>query len=165
MQEEAILIGISQLGAVFAGFIAIFMVFTQTTGRFSPIDAVRARIIIFSSFSVVLTALLPLVMHGLGIAPTWLWRVAAGIYLLLAGMITFDILRTQRTLDKTEVPSKSTRMFRLIARSLVIGMFVVGAIILAGFGQGGGYYVLLLTMNLAMVGLTFISFAMHRLFA
>lgn len=163
MQEEAILIGISQLGAVFAGFIAIFMVFTQSTGRFSPVDAVRARIIIYSSFAVVLTALLPLVMQGLGIAPTWLWRVATGIYLLLGGMITFDILRSQRALDKTEGPSRSTRLFRLIARILVVGMFVVGALILAGFGQGG-YYVLLLTLNLAMVGLTFISFATHRLF-
>ena len=73
MREEATLIGISQLGAVFAGFIAIFMVFTQANGKFSPVDALRARIIIFSSFVLVLAALLPLVLHGLDITPCLLY--------------------------------------------------------------------------------------------
>ena len=164
MREEAILIGISQLGAVFAGFIAIFMVFTQANGRFSPIDAVRVRIIIYTSFAVVLASLLPIVLHGLGIAPEWLWRIATGAYLILGGIISFDIFQSQRALDKANAPDRNTRTIRIIARILNISLFVFGALIIAGVGHGG-YYVLLLVMNLTMAGLTFISSAMHRLFS
>jgi len=164
MQEDAILIGISQLASLFAGFIAIFVIFTQSTGKLSPGDTVRARIIIYLSFGLVLAALYPLVFHGLGIAPSWLWRLATGMHLLLGAMIAFRILRSQRTIDKTKAPDRSIKIFRLIARFLIVGLFVVGALILAGVGQGG-YYVLLLVMNLSMIALTFVSFAEHRLFA
>ncbi len=163
MREEAILIGISQLGAVFAGFIAIFMVFTQANGKFSPVDALRVRIIIYTSFLSVLAALLPIVLHGLGITHAWLWRLATTIYLLLCGSISFDILRIQRALGKTETPDRPTRTFQLIARILNLAMFIIGALILAGIGQGG-FYTLLLVINLTIAGITFISFAMHRLF-
>ena len=108
MKEEAILIGISQLGAIFVGFIAIFVIFTQSTSKLSSGDTVRARIIIHSSFAVVLAALSPLVLNGLGIAPSWLWRLATGIHLLLGGTITFNILRSQRTADKTKTPDRGS---------------------------------------------------------
>lgn len=163
MREEAILIGISQLGAVFAGFIAIFMVFTQANGKFSPVDALRVRIIIYTSFLSVLAALLPIVLNGLDITPAWLWRLTTVIYLLLSGSISFDILRNQRTLGKVETPDRATRTFQLIARFLSLAVFVVGVLILAGIGQGG-FYILILVINLTIAGITFISFAMHRLF-
>ena len=163
MREEALLIGISQLGAVFAGFIAIFMVFTQANGKFSPVDTLRARIIIFSSFVLVLAALLPLAMNGLAIAPAWIWPIATLIYLILAGMISIDVVRRQRALSKEEAPDRNTRIFQIIARILNIALFVTGILIIAGIGQGG-YYILALLINLIMAGITFISFATHRLF-
>ena len=45
MPEQPLLLGISQLGAFFAGFISIFMAFTQSNGKFSALDAVRVRAI------------------------------------------------------------------------------------------------------------------------
>ena len=163
MPEEAILIGLSQLGAVFAGFIAIFMVFTQANGKFSPVDALRVRIIIYTSFLSVLAALIPIVLHGLDIAPAWLWRLATTIYLLLSGSINFDILRSQRALGKVETPDRTTRTFQLIGRILNLAMFIVGALILAGIGQGG-LYIVMLFISLTTAGVTFVSFAMQRLF-
>ncbi len=163
MQEEAILIGISQLAAVFVGFIAIFLVFTQSNGKFTAIDAVRARIIVYSGFAVVLASLLPLVFHGLDVPSEWLWQLSTALYLVIGGLITLSVIRHQSNLDDNEEPSRTVRNFRLIARTLNMLLFVVGALVLIGIGDGG-YYVLMLVMNLVMAATSFLSFAIHRLF-
>lgn len=162
MEEQAILLAIADLGAIFAGLIAIFMVYTQSNGKFSDIDGVRARVIIYSSFAVVLAALLPVVLSGLNILPIWVWRIAATIYFGLGLMITFDVIRRQRALDKSGQTYKNMAFFRATSRVLNILLFALGVAVLIGFNQGG-LYVLMLVLNLLMAGLTFIAFALHRL--
>ena len=56
----------AQLGAAFAGFIAIFLIFARREGRFSAADSLRIRSIILASFSAVFFSLVPLVLHHAG---------------------------------------------------------------------------------------------------
>ena len=163
MEQEAILIGISQLGAVFAGFIAMFMVFSQSNGQFTAVDAMRARVILFSSFAVVLAALLPVVLYGLSIPGVWAWRIAAALYLIAGILITVDVVRNQMALDKTVGTPRQIEIIRLLSRVLNLALFLAGIAVFIGYRQGG-VYVLMLLMNLTIAGLSFLSFAMHRLF-
>jgi hypothetical protein len=66
MNAMSELVLFAELGAAFAGFIAIFLIFARREGRFSPADSLRIRSIILASFSVVFTALAPLVLGQAG---------------------------------------------------------------------------------------------------
>lgn len=48
---------LTELGAAFAGFVAIFLIFARRERRFSPADSLRIRSIILASFRVSSVAL------------------------------------------------------------------------------------------------------------
>jgi len=160
MSEEALLIGISQLAAVFAGFISIFMAFVQTGEKFSPADGVRARVIIYSSFVIVLAALLPMVIAALGASEPNAWRMAAVIYTAIGVLISFDIFRIRRALKQASVNSFESAS-SILSRLLNVAMFVIGLVVAFGLA-GGGFYILLLTMNLTLAAISFIAFVTNR---
>lgn len=159
MQEEAILIGISQLAAVFSGFIAMFIAFVQAGEKLPPNDGFRARIIIFSSFAVVLASLLPLVIAQYGVSAALVWRIATAIYLAFGIVITVDLYRRlARMPDK----GKSLPLVgRIATRIVTLAMFFLGIAILAGFG-GGKVYITMLVCNLSLAAMSFTAFAVER---
>jgi len=65
---------IAELGIGFAGFLAIFLIFVRSEGRFSPADSVRVRVIILSSFITIFMALLPLLLMLSDVATSTMWR-------------------------------------------------------------------------------------------
>ncbi len=80
----------AELGAAFAGFIAIFLIFARREGRFSPADSLRIRSIILASFSAVFLALVPLILQQAGLSGDVLWRTTSAIALVggsLAGVL------------------------------------------------------------------------------
>lgn len=161
MQEEAILIGISQLGAVYAGFIAIFLVFTRKDGRFSTADSLRVRSLLFSSFGVVAAGVAPLVFHAFGLADVNLWRASAMFVFLVGSISTLDIGRRHIKMsrdDKIEVGifhSVVTWGLNFIATGLLIAVVV-------GFG-GWAFYVLVVAIILAITIINFVTITLQRL--
>ena len=152
---------VAELGAVFAGFVSIFLAFTQANGVFTEIDKLRARIIIYSGFVVVLAALAPVVLHGFSLPSDFAWQTATGIYLFLAALVTFDVVGRQKKLRTKGDVSQSTRWFQFVSRVLNALVFVAAIPIFAGFNQSGFYFLMLVT-TLTMAGITFVSFALHR---
>lgn len=161
MREEAILIGFSQLGLVFAGFISIFLVFAKRDGRFSPADALRVRSIIYASFMVVLGALAPIVLSAYDISGEMAWRAGAAIFIGVGVISTIDAARRHLAMtrdDRAEVG---------IAHSVVSwGLNIVLTAVMVGivFGLGGAAnYILSLTLLLAIAASNFITIALQRL--
>ena len=152
---------IAELGAVFVGFVSIFLAFTQANGIFTEIDKFRARVIIFSSFMVVLAALVPVVLHGLKLPSVLVWQIAAGICVFIASITAFDAIRRQRKL-RTEDISRTTKWFQIVTRVLAALTFASAIPIFAAYNQPG-FYFLMLVSTLTVAGLTFVSFAIHRL--
>lgn len=70
---------LAELGAAFAGFIAIFLIFARREGRFTPADSLRIRSIIVASFAAVFLSLVPLILEQAGLSGGDLWRVTSAI--------------------------------------------------------------------------------------
>lgn len=159
MQEEDILLGISQLSIVFAGFISIFMAFIQKEERISEVDAIRARVVIYSSFGTSLAALTPLVLAGLGASEEIVWPISAGVYLALGTAISVDIFLRQRRAAGPRTVARAT--VGLVSWSMTALMSAISIAVILGFG-GGGLFVLVLVLNLALATLSFIAFVLER---
>lgn len=84
---------IAQLGAIYAGFLSIFLVFVRREGRFSPADSLWVRSIIYASFGVVFGALIPLAFSLFGFEGARLWRTASFIALAGAILSAGDVAR------------------------------------------------------------------------
>jgi hypothetical protein len=115
----------AELGAAFAGFIAIFLIFARREGRFSPADSLRIRSIILASFSAVFISLVPLVLHHAGFSGVALWRVASTVALiggLLAGGV---VARKHVTLAPTDRANVG-----VLHSVITWGLFAIAAIFL-----------------------------------
>jgi hypothetical protein len=116
---------LAELGAAFAGFIAIFLIFARREGRFSPADSLRVRSIILASFSAVFLSLVPLVLHHAGFSDVALWRVASSVA-LIAGLLAGGVVaRKQFALspaDRAEIGA--------IHSAITWGLFAIAALLL-----------------------------------
>jgi hypothetical protein len=72
----------AELGLGYAGFLAIFLIFTRQQEHFSAADSLRVRAIILASFTVVLASLLPLVVVEFVASSQILWRIVGGVMLI-----------------------------------------------------------------------------------
>jgi hypothetical protein len=162
MPEEGFLIGLSQLGATFTGFVTIFLVFVRQEERFSPADAFRIRALIYNSLVVVIYALVPLTLSFV-VSPSVLWRASAGLSFFAGLPFFFDSLRSHLAMTKEDrrqiVLPHTISSYGLI--------FVAGALVAAlalGYGHGSGFYVVALMLIFLSVLTTFVVLAFKNLF-
>ncbi|MEE9380039.1 MAG: hypothetical protein V3V03_01410 [Hyphomonadaceae bacterium] len=161
MQEEELLIGISQLGIGFAGFISIFMVFARRDGTFSAPDSIFVRAIIVSSFLIAAGALTPLVVAGFELSTPNIWRYSAISVLVISAVPTTNSVRKQVSLSSEDRAQIGT-LFSILVWSLAAAIVVLYGLVAFGIG-GGPLYILSLALNIGLVMVTFATFALRRL--
>lgn len=161
MQHEAVFIGISQLGAVFAGFIAIFTVFTRPDGRFSRAESLRIRSMLYASFLTVLGSLLPLVVSAYGVVPPALWRRSAILFLATGLIAVLDAARHNLSLERTQ-RMKVGRVHFYVSWALALAAVVLTGLTALGHG-GPGHYLLALLLTVAVAISNFVTTTLLRL--
>ena len=154
----------AELGAAFAGFIAIFLIFARREGRFSPADSLRIRSIILASFSAVFFSLVPLVLHRGGLSGASLWRAASAVA-LVGGLVQGAVVaRSQFALS----PEDRTDVGR-VHSVITWGLFTVAAILFMsnvfalGTAPAAWPYLASLTCILAIAAMNFVTIAFQRL--
>lgn len=115
----------AELGAAFAGFIAIFLIFARREGRFSAADSLRIRSIILASFSAVFLSLVPLVLHHAGISDVALWRVASMVAIVGGLMAGGVVARKHFALSQEDRADVG-----MIHSVITWGLFAIAAILL-----------------------------------
>lgn len=154
----------AELGAAFAGFIAIFLIFARREGRFSPADSLRIESIVLASFSVVFYALIPLVFARTEFDEATVWRVAS-LAALVSGLLQGSIVaRRQIALTPEERATVGS------GHSLVTwGLFGVAAILFSWNALGLGAspaawpYLASLACILGIAAMNFVTIAFQRL--
>lgn len=154
----------AELGAAFAGFIAIFLIFARREGRFSPADSLRIESIILASFSAVFYSLIPLVLVHAGLADAGLWRVASMVA-LAAGLLQGAIVARKQIALSTEDRGAVGGAHSLITWTLfgVAAAFFSWNAIGRGTGPAAWPYLAALVCVLAIAAMNFVTIAFQRL--
>ncbi len=154
----------AELGAAFAGFIAIFLIFARRDGRFSPADSLRIRSIILASFCVVFYSLVPLVLFRAGLSGVTLWRVASAVA-LVAGLAAGGVVaRKNLALSKADRAAVG-RLHSMITW----GLFAIAAVLFAANALGlaapptAWPYLASLVCALGIAATNFVTIAFQRL--
>tara|TARA_R110002073_G_scaffold246232_6_gene409073 strand:- start:6789 stop:7277 length:489 start_codon:yes stop_codon:yes gene_type:complete len=159
MDHENLLIGISQLGAVFAGFLAIVLVYAGKDGRMSPPRGLRARAILHSSFLVIFGALLPLVFDALHQDVSRVWQWSAIAVLPIGSLMVAEGVRHHLKMsagDRQQAGWLQTMVpwsFSGLGMALILGLAL-------GYGAGG-LYILALVLALASATISFMTMALE----
>ena len=162
MPEEALLIGLSQIGATFAGFVAIFLIFVRRDGRFSPADALRIRALIYTSLLVILTSLIPVMMTFV-VGEDVLWQRSAQLALAIGVMSIVDVARAHAAMTKADV-ADIVLLHAVITYGLAFAAAALVAILAFGLAAGSALYLIAVMLTLVSVVVTFITLAFKNLF-
>jgi hypothetical protein len=84
VDESSLLEMTAEVSVAFTGFIGIFLALAARDSRFAPGESFAIRLIVICSITPVFAAVLPLILHSLGLSGVGLWRVSS-IMLALAG--------------------------------------------------------------------------------
>jgi hypothetical protein len=160
MQHETLLIGISQLGAVFAGFIAIALAFARREEKMDVRDSLRTRSILHSSFCAIFGPLVPLVLHAMPVDDSVIWPASGAISLLLATALISGNIRFQLKMTATE--RRDAGLSVTLAPWLIAatGMSILAWVTFAN--GGAGFYILAMAIALTIASWNFIELALKR---
>lgn len=154
----------AELGAAFAGFIAVFLIFARRDGRFSPADSLRIRSIILASFSVVFFSVVPLVLSHAGYAGAALWRassIVAAIGGLPAGVVVAAKHIALSPIDRADVG--------MVHSVITWGLFLIATIFIisnafsTASGPSSWRYLASLVCILGIAASNFVTIAFQRL--
>ncbi len=162
MQHETILIGMSQLGAVFAGFIAIFSAFTKPDGKFSRSESLRIRSMLYASFVTVLGSLFPLVVSAYGVPDPDLWRRSAVLFLITGLAAVVNAARHETLWLKESQRAQLGRIHFFVSWGLTAAAVILVALTALGYGDAG-HYLLALLLTLAVALSNFATSILTRL--
>ena len=155
---------IAELGAAFAGFLAIFLMFAKREGRFSPVDSLAVRSMILTSFSTIFIALVPLALAALEFSEPVVWRASSGFGLLGFCLVAVNMGLSQRRIppsSRTDLNSALVIVVWLMASTAVA---LLTANVFAVFGSpSAGLHISALVVMLAITALNFSDIAFKRL--
>lgn len=162
MEHETLLIGLSQIGMIFAGLISVFIIFTAQDGAFASHEKMHVRGLVISCAALLITSLSPFAFFVYGVNDQMLWRVSAGFALFCSVIISFFVVPPYLKLSPEE--RKLNGYFHaaiVLGLEGVIALLLVLAII--GHAPAGNY--ILATMLIVPIGMSsFISFAYKRFY-
>ena len=158
MDEASLLETTAEVSVAFTGFIGIFLVLAAREGRFSPGDSFVIRLIVVCSIGPVFLAVLPLLLHALGLSSVPLWRASSVATLVAGAAVIAYLARQVRSLEHGE------------GRALNYGfvLWVVAAIAsvsnAAGWPRdpGGGLYLLAVWSIIGVAGGTFVELLFRK---
>lgn len=164
MQGSDELILLAELGAAFAGFLAIFLIFARRDGRFSPTDSLAVRSMILGSFMTLFLALAPLVLAALEIEPATVWRVSSALTLLVIVLVAVNMARAHRRIPRDARGDLKTGLV-VVAWTLATTVAVLSAINLLGLAgsRAAGVHLASLVAILGITAVNFSDIAFKRL--
>jgi hypothetical protein len=122
MDGESLLTAAIEVGIALAGFSGIVAVLgRRTEGGWSIADKIRLQLLLQTSFSTILFAMLPLFLLSMRIAPSSIWRISSGIWLVY---IAVDVPVRMRQIARSREESAETISTRYVA-SLAAGLMAV----------------------------------------
>lgn len=120
MDGESLLTAAIEVGIALAGFSGIVAVLGRRTEEgWSTADKIRLQLLLQTSLSTILFAMLPLFLLSMRIAPSWIWRVSSGIWLVY---IAIDVPIRMRQIARAREESAETisrRYVGLLATGLI----------------------------------------------
>jgi len=147
---------IAELGAAYAGFLAIFLIFARREGRFSPSDGLAVRSMILGSFSTIFIALVPLALGTFDIVEENLWRVSSSFALFVSFLVGANMGLASRRLsteDRAELGFRAPMMAWALTALIVI-LFLCNALAVLGPPSAG----LHIAGLVALLGITTLNF-------
>jgi hypothetical protein len=90
--DSSILETTAEVSVAFAGFISIFLVLASRDGRFPLRDAFSIRVIVVSGVSPVFYAILPLLLHSLGVSEPAVWMASSGLMAVIFASIFAGVM-------------------------------------------------------------------------
>ena len=79
MEYENLLIGLSQIGMIFAGLISVFIIFEAREGKFPPHERMHISGLVLSCIALLICSLTPFVFFVYGFQDQILWRASASV--------------------------------------------------------------------------------------
>ena len=160
MQEQSLLIGLSQLAIVFSGLISVFIIFAARDGHFAPAERQHVRGLLMSSFPAVIASLMPFAFILYGAADTWVWQGSAILMLLLGVPMSAENFVHYLRLSKTD-KKENGYVHAIFAFGL---NFAIGALFtLSAFGIAAKANYIVSILLILLIGISsFVTFAAHR---
>ena len=160
MNEQAILIGLSHLGIVFAGLISVFIIFAARDGEFPPPERQHVRGLILTSFPVVIGSMLPFAFFLYGASDTVVWRGSGTIAFVLGTIMSVENFLTYLKMSKSDKKENGyAHAITAFGLNFVAGVMLAMASL--GIAAKANYIVALMVILLIGVS-SFVTFAAHR---
>jgi len=99
VDESSLLQTTAEVSVAFTGFIGLFLVLASRDGRFAPADSFVIRLIVICSIGPVFFAVLPLVLGGLGLSGSLLWRISSSLIAITGVVAIAHLVRQVRSLE------------------------------------------------------------------
>lgn len=163
MPEASLLETTAEVAITLAGFVGVFLVLARRDGAFSPADSFLIRVLVLCCVPPMFYAVLPLLLHGFGLAPTRVWATSSTIAATAITLISIHVMTTQARLPRDgtgNLPSWQSA-FSYGAVSGAILAHVVNAA--SWFGPAGGaLYTAGVWLVLFVGGVTFTLLILRR---
>ncbi|MEL7545463.1 MAG: hypothetical protein AAGJ84_02355 [Pseudomonadota bacterium] len=160
MEHESLLIGLSQIGMIFAGLISVFIIFAAKDGEFPPHEQMHISGLVLSCAALLIASLSPFAFFVYGLDGQLLWRVAAGFSLACCVILSFYGLTPYLKLSAEE--RKLNGYFHAVTVFGLVGVIsILYALAAIGRASSGNY--ILGTLLIVPIGMsTFTTFAFKR---
>lgn len=160
MEHEGILIGVAQIGAVFAGFLALVLVFSSNGERAEPVSAMHGRSVLYSSFLTIFGALFPLALLAAGLDEGLAWRIPAGAVLPAALPMLAESLRFYLRMKPEQ--RRALGLAIPITSWTISGIGITLSVLVAAGLLAGPVFVLAMVFALSAVTVNFMALALQR---
>jgi len=158
MNESSLLETTAEVSVAFTGFIGLFLVLASRDGRFAPADSFVIRLIVICSIGPVFFAVLPLVLDGLGLSGSPLWRTSSIIVASAGIAAAAHLARRLRSLE--------ARAGRSLNHGFVLGIVADGSCIANAAGwpwpPNGGVYLLTVWAIVGVAGGNFVELLFRK---
>lgn len=157
-EPSDVLLTLAQVAVAFAGFASVVAVFqVRWTRDETPFDLFRFWVMLAFSLETLLFALLPFLLHFLGLSASAMWRVSSALLALVVVANAVVIRRLIRRRVPTVVDSLSPALSvgAQVTYSITVSAQLANIVGVLG-GPGFGFYLLGLLLVLFGAGVNFV---------
>lgn len=160
LAQQEFLIGVSQLGAVYIGFMSMVVAVSKKEEPLTRVISGRVRGVLGSGFLAMFGAIAPLMYYFFGFEETMAWRLAAGSMIVASLFFIVPVMRVYKEMSAEDMKAAGRFKMAFILLMAFGGLAVLG-VLAAGWGHAG-YYVLALDLPLIAGALNFIWIAEEK---
>ncbi len=146
MELQDALTTVAEIAIAIAGFSGVAAVLgRRSDGEWAPLDVLRLRVLLLTSFAIVILCFLPIILISASIAPKMAWTLSSGTWMVWFGTtIAFGIPDARRIAKFTGEPIE--RRYAALIGSLAVGDFTLHALNVVVFQEAWPYLAGLVVM-------------------